>query len=90
VAALEALLVGLIVIACAVFSVWRLLSLRFRLKVLDVLSRLPAYAGGQLAVKMRRKALAGLSGGCGSCAAAPPGVKGNVQLLNRKPAAPRR
>jgi hypothetical protein len=93
---LESVLVGVVVFGCALFSVWQLMSVRLRLKVLEGLSGLPSYSGGGLAKRLRRRALAGLSAGCGSCAGAaahgvePDGVKANVQLLNRRSAAPRR
>jgi hypothetical protein len=90
--ALEQLLVGAIVFGCAVFSLWRLLPVRLRLKALDGLSRLPASAGGGWAQRLRHKTLGKLSAGCDSCGGAAAGrkVSANVQPLNRRPAAPRR
>jgi cytochrome c553 len=90
VAALESLLVGLIVFGCTLFSVWRLMSVRLRLKTLEALSVLPAAAGGHLVARLRRKTLAKLSGGCGACHQATHTLNANVQSLNRRPAAPRR
>ena len=93
--ALEPLLVGLIVFVCAVFSVWRLMSLRLQLRMLDALSRLPPAAGGGWVTLLRRRMLARLSGGCGACAGAVRGP-GNAapiagaRSLNQKPAVPRR
>ena len=87
---LESGVVALIVVICAVFSVWRLMSVRLRLKTLEALSWLPASAGGSLIAALRRKTLAGLSGGCGACRHATHTVSANVQFLNRKPDAPRR
>ena len=86
----EPLLVGLIVCACAVFSTWRLLSVRLRLRTLEALSRLPAGAGGGLAMMLRRRTLAKLPGGCADCAAGGLRLSADVQPLNRKSAAPRR
>src|ERR1700739_4532303 len=60
----ESALVGIIVAVCAVFSAWRLMSIRLRLKTLDALSGLPGVAG------LRRKTLAKMSGGCGACQSA--------------------
>ena len=89
-AALEPLLVGLIVFGCAIFSAWRLMSVRLRLRTLEVLSVLPASAGGNLVAMLRRKTLAKLSGGCGACQQATHTLNANVQSLNRRSGAPRR
>ena len=89
-AALESLLVGLIVLGCTLFSVWRLMSVRLRLKALDALSVLPAAAGGNLVAMLRRKMLAKLSSGCGSCLHATHTLNANVQSLNRRSGVPRR
>lgn len=86
--ALESLLVGLIVFLCAVFSVWRLMSVRIRMRVLDALSRLPPGAGGGLATVLRRRTLARLSAGCGACAGNT--LNARARPLNQKPVAPRR
>ena len=88
-AALESILVGLIVFGCTIFSVWRLMSVRLRLKTLDALSVLPAAAGGNLAAMLRRKTLAKLSGGCSSCLHATHTFNANVQSLNRRSGVPR-
>lgn len=97
-AAFESLLAGLIVLGCAAFSVWRLMSVRLRLRALDVLSRLPAGAGGRLAMALRRKTLAKLSagGGCAACHQAththetPHIVSAGARPLNRRSGALRR
>jgi hypothetical protein len=90
VAAVESLVVGLIVLSCTIFSAWRLMSVRLRLKTLEALSVLPPLAGGSLVAMLRRKTLAKLSGGCGACAQSTQTLNANVQSLNRKPGAPRR
>ncbi len=64
---LEYALVGLIVLGCAGFSVWRLLTVRLRLRLLEVLSVLPRPAGGALVASLRRKTLANVGGGCSAC-----------------------
>lgn len=87
-AALESVLVGLIVVGCATFSVWRLMSVRLRLRTLEALSVLPAI--GNLVAILRRRTLAKLSGGCGACKGATHTLNANVQSLNRKPGVPRR
>ena len=86
---LESLLVGTVVVVCAIFSVWRLMSVRLRLKTLDVLSVLPASLGGRLATRLRGKMLGKLSGGCGSCQANPT-LNATAGPWNRRPGAPRR
>jgi hypothetical protein len=86
---IESLFVGLIVAVCAIFSVWRLLSAKLRLKTLDALAFLPAAAGGTLVTALRRKTLAKLSGGCGACARATHTLNANVQSLNQRSGAPR-
>lgn len=86
----ESLLVGLIVAVCAVFSAWRLMSIRFRLKTLDALAVLPANAGGSFVADLRRKTLAKLSGGCGACQSATRTLNANVRPLNRRPDVPHR
>jgi hypothetical protein len=87
--AAESLLVGLIVAVCALVSVWRLMSIRLRLKALEALAALPAGAGGTLVAKLRRKTLAKLSGGCDACRGATHTLNANVRSLNRKSGAPR-
>jgi hypothetical protein len=89
-AALESWVVALIVSVCALFSIWRLMSVRLRLKMLEALSRLPAVTGGAFAMTLRRRTLAKLSGGCSACHQATHTVNANVQLLNRRPDGPRR
>ena len=65
----QGLLVALVVLACAVFSTWRLLSARLRLKVLDALARLPGFGASGWLAALRARTLA-RSPGCGSCAPA--------------------
>jgi len=86
----ESLIVGLIVAVCATFSVWRLMSIRMRLKTLEALVALPASLGGNLAADLRRRTLANLSGGCGTCQQATHTLNANVRPLNRRPDAPHR
>src|SRR5207302_8434454 len=70
-AALESLLVALLVAGSALISAWRLLSPSLRLRVLDfagpVLGR---FCGGWLA-RARGRAAGRGAGGCGSCARGP-------------------
>ena len=87
--AVESLVAGLIVAVCAIFSTWRLMSVRLRLKTLEALSALPAAAGGTFVAKLRRKTLEKLSGGCGACRSATHTLNANVRSLNQRPGAPR-
>jgi hypothetical protein len=87
---LEPVLVGLIVLGCAIFSAWRLMSTRLQLKTLDALSGLAPLLGGRWMAALRRRTLAKLPGGCGACSQAASGLNANGQSLNRKSAAPRR
>jgi len=67
-AVLQNVLVGAIVAGCAIFSAWRLLSPRLRLRSLDLLEPvLGRVAAGPLA-RLRARTLARLGGGCGACA----------------------
>src|SRR5258708_21645357 len=86
--AAESLLVGLIVAICAVFSAWRLMSVRLRLKTLEALSALPAIAGGTFVAKLRQQILRNLSGGCVACRSATHTLNANVRSWHRRPGAP--
>jgi hypothetical protein len=96
-AALENLAVALIVLGCACFSAWRLMSARMRLRLLDAAGGL----GNQTwMARLRAKTLAQLAGGCGTCSSArqpaTPGLRDRREVsvafppANRKSAAPRR
>ena len=67
---LQNVLVGVIVTGCVVFSAWRLMSPRLRLKTLDLVG--PAMgligAGGTLA-RLRTQTIGKLAAGCGACSA---------------------
>ncbi len=93
-ASLETVLAVLIVIACAAFSLWRLMSARLRLRLLD-LRVLDSLRGGRAPqagwrARLREKALAELSGGCGACSRAPRSLTAVSPPASRKPAAPPR
>jgi len=66
---MQEVLVGLIVAACAVFSAWRLMSLRARMRTLDltgtVLTKLGA---GSFVARLRTQTISQIaSGGCSAC-----------------------
>jgi hypothetical protein len=64
---LENLLVGLLVAGSAIFSAWRLLSPKLRLRVLDIASPALAMFSEQWLARLRSRTLGQLAGGCGSC-----------------------
>jgi hypothetical protein len=66
---LEDLVVGILVVASALFSTWRLLSVRLRMRVLDLLEPTLGQILGAPLRQMRSKTLALLAGGCSACAA---------------------
>jgi hypothetical protein len=78
---LESLLVGCIVAACAIFSAWRLLSARLRLRVLDVVAPLLEKISAPTAARLRSRTLQQLGGACGSCS--------SNKTATHRPAAPR-
>ena len=62
------ILVGLIVMGCAVFSAWRLMSPRMRLRTLDFLAPVMRTLGaGRQAERLRSKMVGQLASGCSSC-----------------------
>ena len=82
---LQELLVTLLVAACALYSVWRLLSGAARLRTLAWLARLPGAHGSVWHAALTRRTLARL-GGCAGCAPPAP----NAPARNQTPGAPRR
>ena len=86
-AVLQEVLVAVLVVACAWFSAWRLLSARLRLRCLDALSALPGARSMRWLTTLRQRTLSGLGAGCGGCAqASTPGAVSR----NQTPGAPRR
>ncbi|GAC1452553.1 MAG: hypothetical protein PVS2B3_08420 [Steroidobacteraceae bacterium] len=66
---LQDVLVGLLVTAAVVFSTWRLLSPRLRLRLLDVLTALPGAADWLR--RWRQRLLSPATSACGGCPAQP-------------------
>ena len=84
---LQQVLVAVLVTACALFSAWRLLSARLRLRCLDALAALPGARTAPWLTAVRRRTLSRLGAGCGSCAQhSTPGAVSR----NQTPGAPRR
>ncbi len=86
---LQECLVGLLVLGCALFSAWRLSSLRLRLLTLDRLSRWQPLRRAAWLARSRARLLARQSQACGGCAGAGPATPG-VDASNRTPGALRR
>ena len=86
----QGLLVGLIVAACGIYSAWRLVSLRLRLRVIDGFARLPEVLTAPWLPALRQRTLARLAGGCAGCAAGGGLTPDAAVRPNRTPGAPRR
>ena len=65
---LQQLLVGVLVIACALIAAWRLSTARLRMRALDALGTWPVVRGASWLATLRRRTLAGLGGACSGCA----------------------
>ena len=69
-AVLQGLIVAVVVLLCALYSAWRLLSARLRMRLMDVLARVPGLGSASWFQALRSHAVAKLAAGCGSCAPA--------------------
>jgi hypothetical protein len=90
--ALQQVLVGLLVAAGIVFSAWRLLSARWRLRLLDALYALPGVSGAAWLARLRQHLLSQSTLACGGCsnADAAHGLKPGAASRNQTPGALRR
>ena len=75
-AVLENLLVGILVAGSAIFSIWRLLSAKLRLRVLDFASPVLKRLSGQWLARLRARTLRQLAGSCTSCSHDKPAARG--------------
>jgi hypothetical protein len=67
-AVLQEVLVGVIVAGCAVFSAWRLMSLRMRMRTLDVMGTVLGKLGAaSFVARLRAQTIGQLAGGCSAC-----------------------
>jgi hypothetical protein len=90
-ALLQNVLVVVLVVACAAFSVWRLISLTLRLRLLGALARVPLLADARWLARVRQKLLAGAASACGGCSQAEAHqLKPDAASRNRTPGALRR
>lgn len=67
-AVLQGLIVAVVVLLCALYSAWRLLSARLRMRVMDALARVPGLGAASWFQALRAHAVSRLAAGCGSCA----------------------
>jgi hypothetical protein len=67
---LQQLLVGVLVAACVLFSAWRLMTVRLRLRTLALLGALPGLKHAAWLARLRERALAQQLSACGGCAQA--------------------
>lgn len=88
----QQVLVGLLVAAGIVFSAWRLLSARWRLRLLDALNAVPGASGAAWLGRLRQRLLAQSTLACGGCsnADAAHAAKPGVASRNQTPGALRR
>jgi len=63
------LLVAIIVVGCALFSAWRLMSPRLRFRTLDLIAPVATrFGGGSAILRLRSQVTAQLTaGGCSAC-----------------------
>jgi hypothetical protein len=65
---LQALIVAVLVTACALYSSWRLMSAALRLRALGGLRRVPGISRAAWFVAWQARAQSRLAAGCTSCA----------------------
>jgi hypothetical protein len=76
---MQEVLVGIIVAACAVFSAWRLMSLRMRMRTLDALGPVLSKLGATTFVaRLRTQTIGQLaSGSCSACSSNKTAIRRN-------------
>jgi hypothetical protein len=90
-AVLQEVVVAVLVVACAAFSAWRLMSLTIRLRLLAALARVPLLADARWLARRRQKLLATAASACGGCSQADARqLTRNAASRNRTPGALRR
>ena len=87
---LQQLLVGALVIACALFSAWRLASVRLRLRMLEALARWPALRRARWWSGLQERTHAQQLRACGGCAGDAGEARRDAGARNRTPGALRR
>jgi hypothetical protein len=84
---LQQWLAGVLVLVCALFAAWRLMTVALRLRTLDALGKLPGIARAPWRARLRARLLARQSSACGGCT--PPATP-DAASRNRTPGALRR
>jgi hypothetical protein len=90
---LQQLLAGVLVIACALFSAWRLSSVRLRLRALETLAAVPLLRRASWLARLQERTLAQQLRACGGCGGATRAASHPTQgedAPNRTPGALRR
>ena len=64
---LQEIVAGLLVGACALFSLWRLATVRARLRMLEAVRSLPLLKRAAWLAHLRERTLAHSSAACGGC-----------------------
>ena len=77
----QQILVAVLVLACALYSTWRLLGARTRLTLLEALARRPGFAGARWLARWRARAA--MAPGCGGCAPSAASPKRTPGALRR-------
>jgi hypothetical protein len=85
---LQEILVGLLVVGCALYSFWRLATVNVRLRVLERLEALPGVRTALAPLKART--LAQMTSACGGCSQAGQAATPDAASRNRTPGALRR
>jgi hypothetical protein len=88
-AVMQEVVVGLLVAGCVVFSAWRLLSARLRLRVLNAVSALPGAGRAVWLARLRQRSLSRSGGACAGCSHAdvPPAATAGASSRNQTPGA---
>ena len=72
-------LAGVLVAACALYSLWRLAPASLRLRMVAALARVPGAARAPWFGRLQARTVEKLAAGCGGCAAAKPGAPARNQ-----------
>ncbi len=84
--ALQAIVVAAIVIGCTGYSLWRLTSARFHLRIIDALGKVAGDSPESWVGKLRTKTLSQIASGGGACGSCAPNTKAAVHGATAKPA----
>jgi hypothetical protein len=65
---IQVAVVTIVVLLCALYSTWRLLSARLRLRIVETLAGLPGIGSATWFLSWRARLLSGSGAGCSACA----------------------